>query len=351
MSNRSNPSQPDRLRTEPPPLFTVVIPVLDGGREFRRSLSDLAASSFEDWELIVVDDGSKDGSDRVALALARLVLSTSGLEGPASARNLGARHAQGDYLFFLDADCSVHPETLALAARRLRAEPELDALFGSYDARPSAPGLVSRFKNLQHHFVHQTGCEDAETFWAGCGFIRRSTFEKLGGFNAARFKRPSIEDIELGYRLRADGKRIRLDKTIQVTHHKAWKLANWLKTDLLDRGVPWVMLSRQYPQSRSALNLSRRGRASVLLGLLVLAGLLSGLFDPRGLVVSLVSALALLALNARFYRLLYRSGGPSLMIGGVFLHWIYQIVCALSVGSGSVKTLLGRSSYAESAGR
>ena len=77
---------------------------------------------------------------------------------------------------------------------------------------PRLQGVVSQYRNLLHHFVHQHGNSEASTFWAGCGAIRRSVFEEMGGFDEQRFPTPSIEDIELGYRLRQAGHRILLDK-------------------------------------------------------------------------------------------------------------------------------------------
>ncbi|MCZ6506425.1 MAG: glycosyltransferase family A protein, partial [Acidobacteria bacterium] len=183
------------------PFFSIVMPVLNGGRAFEQCLDAVARSGFRDWELIVVDDGSSDASVELAARHGARVLATKGRQGPAAARNLGSEAAVGRFLFFLDADCEVHPDTLERAARHLEADPDLDALFGSYDLSPAATGLVSQFKNLLHHFVHQSGEEQATTFWAGCGVVRRETFLRLGGFDAGRFPRPSIEDIELGYRM------------------------------------------------------------------------------------------------------------------------------------------------------
>ena len=55
--------------------------------------------------------------------------------------------------------------------------PALTAVMGSYDDTPSEPGLVSQYRNLLHHFVHQVGREKASTFWAGCGAVRRGAFQ------------------------------------------------------------------------------------------------------------------------------------------------------------------------------
>ena len=60
--------------------------------------------------------------------------------------------------------------------------------------------FLSQYKNLLHHFVHQGSSSDATTFWAGCAAVDRKVFVDIGGFDAARYDQPSIEDIEMGYR-------------------------------------------------------------------------------------------------------------------------------------------------------
>src|SRR5262249_50067799 len=159
-------------------------------------------------EIVVVDDASTDDSSTVASRLGARVFRLPANAGPAAARNHGARHASGDILFFVDADVVVGPDAIARVGAALGRHPATAAVFGSYDATPVDSGIVSRYKNLLHHYVHQSGAAEASTFWAGCGAIRRAAFEEVGGFDEARYRRPSIEDIELGYRLRRAGHRI-----------------------------------------------------------------------------------------------------------------------------------------------
>jgi hypothetical protein len=127
--------------------------------------------------------------------------------------------------------------------------------------------------------VHQTGQNEASTFWAGCGVIRRETFMGMDGFKSA-YQRPSIEDIELGSRLRRSGRRIRLEKTMLCKHLKQWTFWNMINTDIFQRGVPWVLLVLNNRDAPSDLNLSYRSRlATFLAGILplsVLALLLTG---------------------------------------------------------------------------
>ena len=319
------------------PFFSVIVPVFDGGASFRLCLSSLEQSEFRDWELIVVDDGSSDDSALVASATADQVLTTSGRLGPAAARNLGAKTASGKVLFFLDADCSVRSDTLGQAAEHFDEEPTLDALFGSYDDSPSAPGLIARFKNLQHHFVHQNSEEKASTFWAGCGAIRRQAFADVGGFDSERFDHPSVEDIDLGYRLRAVGKRIKLAKDVQVKHHKAWTLINVIATDLFDRGIPWTVLLQEQTKPARELNLSWGGRVSVVLGLAGIVALFLCVVDIRIAWLALAFVLGLVAVNFPFYRLLASNGGVRLFIVGILMLWIHQLVCGVAYVGGRLK--------------
>ncbi len=317
------------------PFFSVVVPVLNGGEVFRSSLEALRRSSFSDYELVVVDDGSTDDSRALAVESAARVLRTRGRQGPAAARNLGARHARGEFLLFLDADCSVGEETLSLAAAVLRNEEALDALFGSYDDEPAAPGWVAQYKNLQHHWVHQRGDPEASTFWAGCGAVRRRAFLELGGFDEARYPRPAIEDIELGYRLRASGRRIRLAKDVQVKHHKAWSLRSVIQSDLMDRGIPWSELLAGREGPGTELNLGWTGRLSVAAVVLLVVCLLLLLVAPRwALATGLAVAAALLWLNRGFYGFLAAKRGFRFLLAAVPLHWLYYLNCAIAFPSG-----------------
>src|SRR5262249_35654840 len=75
------------------------------------------------------------------------------------------RWSQGEVLVFVDADVAVQPEAVARIVDRFGADDGLAALFGSYVDDQPVPGLISRYKKLLHHHVHQNGRLDASTFW------------------------------------------------------------------------------------------------------------------------------------------------------------------------------------------
>jgi glycosyltransferase involved in cell wall biosynthesis len=329
------------MKTENP-LLSIVIPVYNGGPVFERCLAAIQKADFHDWELVVVDDGSTDESARRAGQCGARLFHTPERRGPAAARNLGAQVARGEYLFFIDADCEVRPDTLTRIADRLHAQPELDALFGSYDAEPGASNFIAQYKNLFHHYVHQHGSEIASTFWTGCGVIRRSRFLALGGFDVQLYRRPAIEDIDLGYRLKQAGGEIRLAKEVQVRHLKAWTLLTLLKSDIFDRGIPWTRLILQNQIFTNDLNLQTHNRVSVVAVYGLLLALVIGFFQPQGFWVALGLAGLLLWLNRQLYQFFYARRGPVFTLGVVPMHWLYYLYNAISFGCGLVLHLRDR---------
>ena len=181
-------------------------------------------------ELIVVDDGSTDDSaaiasehaDLIRLPVARVARVT---------RDRGVERARGDAVLLGDADVVVRPDTLSRVVAMMSSRPEIDAVFGAYCDEPAAAGVVSQYRNLLHHFTHEQEPGDAQTFWAGCGCVRRSVFLAVGMYDEWRFSRAQIEDVELGYRMSARGYHILLRPEIQVAS-QAMDASVMLKADL-----------------------------------------------------------------------------------------------------------------------
>ena len=230
------------------PELSVIVPVHQGAKVLPQSLAALVASDFprSRWELIVVDDASTDDSALAAAPFADVIVRIPTKPyGPAYARNRGTQLSRGQILVFVDADVSVHPETLGRFAAAFDAEPEVSAISGSYDDRPPGDGLVSLYRNLLQHFQHQQGAGPVDRFWACCGAVRSGVFTEAGMYDEWRFRRPQIEDIELGRRIRALGHRAVLRPDIQATHLKRWTLRSMVATAVHDRGVPWMRMDAE----------------------------------------------------------------------------------------------------------
>jgi len=309
-------------------FVSVIVPVYNGRNFLNRSLDALFDSDYEHFEVIVVDDGSTDESAEISRRKGAVVLNSERRQsGPAAARNLAAKTAKGDILLFVDADVVVQPDTIRRVAAAFAEKPEYSALFGSYDDEPGERNFLSQYKNLQHHFVHQTSNPEASTFWAGLGAVRRDVFFSVGGFDCERFAIPSIEDIELGVRLRAAGHRILLDREIQAKHLKKWEIVSLVKTDIFCRAVPWSKLILTSQGMINDMNLKSADRISsglVALSLLIVPFI----FWKPWLALLLVGLLlAIVFLNRRFFGFFARKKGvvfSAMTFPWLFLYFFYS---------------------------
>ena len=330
---------------------SVVIPVYNGGDDLDRCLAALFRSRYTEFECIVVDDASTDGrTGEIAARHGARVIFLERQGGPARARNRGAREASGDILFFTDADVELHADAIGHAVAALDGEPEITAVMGSYDEHPAHPSFISRYRNLYHHWNHQTANPEASTFWTGCGAVRRESFLALGGFSLA-YERPSIEDIEFGYRLRRAGHRIRLLPQMQGTHLKEWTLAGTVKTDIFQRGVPWVVLLKKFPDSPADLNVKAGARVATLLAgvfvlflLLLLPGHPASLPAWPWLLVPLGAVAGIAWIQRGFLQLVTRLHGPGFALATVPMLVLFFLCCGAAVPLGYLAFWIGEKS-------
>ena len=317
--------------------LSVAIPARNAVDTLPRCLESLRRSAARDFELIVVDDGSTDDTAHVARRFGATVVRHEVPVGPAAARNAGAKAARAEVVLFLDADVVVAEDAVSRVVAAFDKDPGLGALFGSYDASPAAGRFVSDYRNLLHHFIHQNSRDDSESFWAGCGAVRRSVLLSLGGFDE-RYRRPSIEDIEFGGRVSQAGHRIRLDKRLQCTHLKHWTLWRLVQVDVRDRAYPWSRLILARRSMPVDLNLQPAHRASAIVvwvAILCAIALLvtDGLVWQAVLVTTLgVSTVSIVWLNRRFYRFLAGRPGLWFVVRAFWVHVLYYAYASATFG-------------------
>jgi len=300
---------------------SIIVPAYNAADTLPKCLRALELAVGETTDVLLVDDGSTDGTADVAAALRVRVARRPERGGPAEARNLGVQSTRGAILVFVDADVEVAAGAIARALGTLASDPELAGVFGSYDTHPAAPGLVSQFRNLLHHFVHQRGSAEAFTFWAGFGALRREAFAAVGGFEE-RGRLGAIEDIDLGYRLRAAGYRLRLDHGMLCTHLKRWTLASMVRTDLVSRAIPWARLVLRTGMAPRDLNLTASQRWSVAATGILITALPFVAWEPARLLAALALA-GVIGLNWRFYDFLRRARGIGFALACVPLHVLH----------------------------
>lgn len=279
-------------------------------------------------EVLVVDDQSTDETAKKARELGADVLVTPVNGGPGAARNLAATHAVGDVLWFVDSDVVAWPDGPE-HIRNSFSEIDVGAVFGSYDTEPGGPWF-SRYKNLLHRYHHQRAKRNASTFWAGCGAVRKDIFLEVGGFDVETYEVPSIEDIELGYRINASGRRILVEPKLQGKHLKIWTMRNGMFTDIFRRALPWSRLMISREGLTNDLNTSGTERLKAGIALLFLLSVLGLPVFPNLWPVTFAFLGLAFAANWDLARMLSRHGGWWFSIRAILYHQVYFVYSALT---------------------
>ena len=306
---------------------SLVVTAHRPGPMLDRCLDSVALLDHQPQEIIVAIDGADEVVKQAADAHCFRVAARPLSPGVAATRNAGARATNSAMIVFADSDVSLPRDFMARAAQSFEENPEADAVIGSYDDEPAAPGIVSRYRNLLHHYTHQHCAREAQTFWAGCGAVRREAFMAVGGFDES-YRLPSVEDIELGYRLRRAGYRIRLVPDWQVKHLKKWRLRDLVMTDVFRRAIPWTKLLRREGRLDNDLNLDHGARFNALLVGLAVPAFLAGFFWSAGFLVAALLLAAATVINWSFYSFLAGKGGWPFAIASMPLHWLYFLGAA-----------------------
>ncbi len=307
----------------------VVVPAHQASAHLAACLDGVLASGAPAGDILVVDDGSTDGTGDIARARGIEVLRNDVAERPAWARNRGVAALDREVILFVDADVIPAPDVYARVEEAFDADPDLAALFGSYDAAPPAPGVVSRYRNLLHHFVHQSSGGPAGTFWTGLGAVRRTAFLAVGGLDRDW---ENIEDVEFGMRLAAAGHAIRLDPSLQGTHLKHWTARSAFRTDLYGRAVPWTRLLVFRGAKTGSLNTGTAAKLGALGLVAAGVGLVASPFAPAALWGVLAGFGVFVAGSGRFFAFLARTRGFGFAVRAVPAHALYTTAALAGFG-------------------
>ena len=309
--------------------FSIIIPVKRDDPFIERCVSSAMMSVPAGSEIIIVLDGwDTDRLDRFSRC-GWVHVHGHPAAGPAVCRHFGALQAQHEWLCFLDSDVLVWPHTFSNAIGNL-SESGDDGLIGSYDDRPEAGTVVSRFRNLLHHYHHQQNHGSAGVFWGAFGIVRRAAYFEAGGFDPG-FRMASVEDIDLGYKLAELGYVIRIRQEVQVRHLKHWTLRGMIHTDIWLRARPWTLLMRKYRRWRHRpLNTSRREQLSALTAALTFIALAAVMISDWNWGYPLVFLSFFIALQWNFYRFALRHFHLLRLPQLLSLHHIY--FCSATMG-------------------
>jgi GT2 family glycosyltransferase len=313
---------------------SVIIPFHRRLSQLERSLGAVRAS-MPAAEILIAADGAVEDCRPLAHLHTAEVVHIAGPLGPAVARNRAAARAAGDILVFVDTDVVVASDAIPRLCGHLAQRPDVAGVFGAYDEQPADPGFMSRYKNLSHSYVHQQARGEALTFWAGLGAVRTSAFRSVGGFNEG-IRRPSVEDIELGYRLVGAGYRLSVEPAARGCHLKRWTLWGSIVTDVRDRGVPWTQLILRHGALANDLNTTGALRWSVVLSYVFALAALGALLVPAATLVAVLALAGVFLLNREYYAWFRRREGVWFAAGVFAAHVVHHLCNGVSFVAGAM---------------
>lgn len=233
-------------------LVSVIVPFHNSEPYLAEAVQSILAQTYRPLELLLVDDGSSDGSARIATSLAskhaelRLVHLAENL-GPAAARNRGLAEARGSLITFLDADDSMLRERLAWQVRYLTEHPEVDLVLCAEElaVEPDAPPDTIRRRDARG---------PGPRFHTMSMMVRRRTFKMVGGFD------PSYrvaEDLDWLFRAAAAG--LVVGKLDRVLTRRRMHLGNLsYRTHEIKAGIIRSLRQRLHERRRNDLPAGQR---------------------------------------------------------------------------------------------
>lgn len=232
--------------------YSLIIPVYNRPDEVDELLESLTRQHFQDFEVLVVEDGSSVPCESVVYRYATSLdihYLKKANSGPGQTRNFGAERSRGEYLLILDSDCVLPPNYLDAIEAELQKEPA-DAFGGPDRAHESFTRVQKAINYAMTSFFTTGGIRGGKkkmdkfyprSFNMG---IRREIYQDLGGFSKMRFG----EDIDFSIRIFKAGYRCRLFPDAWVWHKRRTDWRKFFK-QVYNSGIARINLYKKYPES------------------------------------------------------------------------------------------------------
>ncbi len=207
---------------------SVIVPAYNAQDTIGQTLKALASQDYqENFEIIVVDDGSSDQTVAAVRLFAQIRYAYQSNAGPAAARNHGARLAQGDILAFTDSDCVPHKDWLSQLLQGF-VTGDIAVVMGSYGIANSQ-NLLADCVYKEIVFRHKRLLPDFPNVFGSYNFcVKKNIFEQVGGFNVS-YRYASGEDNDLSYKIIKAGGRVYFQREAFVDHYHPTRIRKYLK--------------------------------------------------------------------------------------------------------------------------
>ncbi|WP_307848842.1 glycosyltransferase family 2 protein [Microbispora oryzae] len=317
------------------PLVTVVVPNYNGARFLPLCLRAAREQTYDPIEIIVVDDHSTDESVRIARSAGVNVIHTPANGGAAVARNAGAAAANGEILFFVDADVALAPDAVATAVAILEADPGVGAACGIEDPEPLfRSGRVEDYRAIQHHYWSVASEGEVSFLWSAMFAIRATVFAEIGPFNP---RLRYTEEVDYGHRL---GRRYRVLLTSAIGGRMGHdRELTALLRKLFHRGRARVPLYAARRRFARGYETASRAWASLAALLTVVTVPLVIPYGPAAAAVPAALLAVSLACDAHMYRFVFARRCPLFGLFYAGVHFLVNLAIIGGVAAGAVQWL------------
>ena len=300
--------------------FSVVVPAYNCKGRLEAALRSIRSGSFSDYELIVVDDCSSDGTAIFAAEQADTVIALTEHRGPAFARNRGAEKAVGEYIVWTDSDVVWPADLLSRTAALIDANPGCTGVSAWSGGEPLNGGFAAEFTMLQENFFLDEYLKSRNGRRFGfvttrCGAVKRDLFFAAGMFDE-RYLTPGIEDYEFSLRFRRFGDFIYLPDS-GVRHRWPASTLN-IASRLFRNSYLWSNTIKDAARFEDAVTTRGRALANVA-GALFFLSLPACALGPWFAAAPLFFALAGFYLNRKIFMYFMSRKGLFFALGGAAL--------------------------------
>lgn len=317
-------------------MISIIIPSYNTEHTLASCLDAVYDSRYNSFEVIVVDDGSTDGSVNIAKKYPCKIVQIQKNKGLSHARNTGVQHASYEILVFIDADVVIKENTLSTIVGFFNDQKDVSGVVGLLDEQCPCKNFLSQYKNLYMNYVFNSLDSQVNFLYGSLHALRKKVFQPYDE------SLPYAEDTELGQRLASQGEKIILIKEMTVTHLKKHNLMTIIKNDFR---IPfyWAHLFLRYINVSDLIVKKKFAHAkigqlfSVLTApLIVFFFILSFLYSDGTIPILGLLFLLFVSLNKSFFHFLYKKRGIGFAIKSVFFTLLDQLVMAFGIGGGTI---------------
>ena len=316
------------------PHLSVVVPAYNRQDTIENCLAAVRKSIWQDYELIVVDGGSRDATRSIARGYADMVITLRGKKERSHVRDSGFKAAKGEIVVNIDSDIAIKPDTLSRIADYFSKHQKIHALNGLLSKEHPNPDFLSQYKNLYMNYVFNILPESVTFLYGSIHALRRQAAQPYSSDIKI------ADDTALGQKLVSLGKKIAFLKDLEVVHLKKYNLRSFIKNDFR---IPfdWAKIFLKYKGwNELGRNKTRFAHSpkeqiiSVTLAPIIFASMIAVFFGYPSFLLSVTLFLVWFFLNRGFLAFLGREKGFFFATLAIFVTFADNLIMALGIFCG-----------------